>query len=252
MAAGPSQWPTITLARAALATSAVGWGAAPAAERLFEIPAFCGDLLAAMFVRGETGAFLALASPMTLVFGWTLMLLAMLPPLLREPIALLWQRSLARRRLRSIGWFVAGYGSAWLLAGLALLPIAVACALAGTAMAVPGFVVALVLATIWQMSPCRRIALNRCHHQPRLSAFGLRADLDALRYGAAHASACIAACGAWMLPPLLLDDWHLPAMAAAMLLSIHERNLPLRTPRWRLPRNIGGTGPVLGAAASAP
>lgn len=238
MALRPARWPSIALARAALATSAVGWGATPVAGQLFDMPVFCGDLFLSLFVRGETDVFLMVNPPAALILGWIMMLLAMLPPLLREPIALLWQRSLSRRRVYGIASFLVGYGCTWLLAGAVFLAVAVACELLAISIGLPGFALGLLLAAIWQASPWRQVALNRCHHQPRLSAFGMRANIDALRYGLRYAGACIAACGTWMLLPMLAGDWHLPVMAAAMLLSIHEREQAPQPARWRLPRTV--------------
>src|SRR5262249_60777893 len=55
--------------------------------------------------------------PALLMLAWCAMLLAMMPPLLREPLAHLRRRSLVRRRGRGITPLVAGYGAGWLAGG---------------------------------------------------------------------------------------------------------------------------------------
>lgn len=161
------------------------------------------------------------------LLSWLAMLMAMMAPLLAQPIAHLRRRSLPRRRLPAIALFVAGYVAVWLAAGIALTALALAL---GTG--APAFTIAVLLALAWQAAPFKQLCLNRCHRLPRLSAFGLEADADALRYGVSHGMWCIGACWALMLLPLAAGSAHVAAMAAVTLLLLVERHRPARPPRW--------------------
>lgn len=185
---------------------------------------------------GELRTLLALQPPMTLIGGWLVMLVAMMAPVLAEPLHDLWARSLPRRRLRSLVLFVAGYVLVWMLAGGVLQATALVLA-AMFAGAAPGWLSLLTVAivAIWQSTPWKQACLNRCHGRPRLSAFGLPADRDSLGYGLRTGAWCIGACWALMLAPLLDRSLHLPWMALAAVVIIGERLAPARSPRWHLP-----------------
>lgn len=235
----PSPWIGI----AASMLCAFGWAWTLAAERaipgeeMLSIPAFCGAWLSAALLRDGSGfdQWLLLNPPIPLSLAWLGMLLAMMPLLLRQPAAYLWQRSLSRRRWRAIAMFAAAYFGVWMLAGAVLLALAIGLQVwaAGRVLSLSSG--SLILTLLWQAAPARQQALNRCHHQPRIAAFGWRADRDVLRYAAAHAGWCIAACWAWMLLPLLAGPMHLPVMLAVTVLLVFERTRPARAARWRWP-----------------
>ena len=223
---------------------AFGWAWTLAADlampgdAMVSIPAFCGAWLSAALLRDGSGfdQWLLLNPPTLLSLAWLGMLLAMMPPLLRQPAAYLWQRSLSRRRWRAIAMFAAGYFAIWMLAGAVLLALAFGLQTWAAGRIVPLGIGALALALLWQAAPARQHALNRCHHQPRIAAFGWRADRDVLRYAATHAGWCVAACWAWMLLPLLLAGAaHLAAMLVVTILLAFERTRPARPARWRWP-----------------
>lgn len=171
-------------------------------------------------------------TPGSLVGDWALMLLAMMMPLLIQPMYHIFIRSFARRRGRSIALFLVGYGLLWMLAGGAILGLT----LSGRALApqswLPAISVVLV-ALVWQASPFKQRCLNRCHRHRALAAFGSAADWDALRMGLEHGRWCIGSCWALMLLPMLLPHGHFAAMAAVTILMICERLDPPRTPSWR-------------------
>lgn len=234
----PSPWIVVVAAM----LCAFGWAWTLAAERAnsgdtISIPAFCGEWIARAPWRdgASLDQWLMLNPPGPLALAWLGMLLAMMPPLLLQPAAYLWQRSLSRRRWRAIAIFATAYGAVWMLAGAAVLVAALALQAAAGGHIVALGIVGFALALLWQAAPARQRALNGCHHQPRLSAFGWRADRDVLRYAATHASWCIAACWAWMLLPLLVGPAHLPAMLAVTCLLALERMRPARPARWRWP-----------------
>jgi predicted metal-binding membrane protein len=139
--------------------------------------------------------------------------------------------SFARRRARAILLFVAGYGTIWMAAGAVLLTLAIAARLFAPASSLALF---MIVAVLWQFSPIKQRCLNRCHAHGELAAFGLAADLDALRFGFRHGAWCVGSCWALMLLPLLVSEGHLIWMAAVALWLCAERlDRPAR-PRWRL------------------
>lgn len=158
------------------------------------------------------------------------MIVAMMAPLLAQPLAYIWNRSLARRRRRAIALFIAAYVVVWMVAvGLLQVAAAELAAFAG------GWIVAVGLMLLWHAAPARQNALNRCHGLPNLSAFGWRADGDCLRFGFRTGLWCVGACWAAMLLPMVLATGHLLAMPVVAAFLLVERQLPGRAPRWRLP-----------------
>jgi predicted metal-binding membrane protein len=95
-------------------------------------------------------------------------------------------------------------------------------------------VVAAAIAIVWQFSPFKQRALNRCHSHRALAAFGSAADLGALRFGWTHGIWCVCSCWALMLLPLLAPRGHLAAMAIVSLWMLAERFERPMAARWRL------------------
>jgi len=91
-----------------------------------------------------------------LVVSWLLMLLAMMAPLLTQPISHLWHRSLARRRLRAIAIFVAGYATIWLMAGIILTIAAIILKALAGAGPLHASVFAIAIAVLWQVTPAKQ------------------------------------------------------------------------------------------------
>ena len=184
---------------------------------------------------GSPLPLLAFASPASLVAGWGLMVLAMMPPLIALPLLHVRTQSLARRQRHAMLLFAAGYGSVWLAAGMLLQPLA--WSLPSLAPAAPwvGVAVAALLALVWQKSPAKQACLNGCHRQPALAAFGVAAELDALGFGVGHALWCVAACGPLMLLAESVQARGLwLAMPAAALFVLAERFEPPGPFVWRL------------------
>jgi predicted metal-binding membrane protein len=155
--------------------------------------------------------------------GSTLMFAAMMLPLLGAPLCHVRDRSLTRRRLRAIALFAGVYAAMWIAAGVMLLMIA------DRVSPLP----ALAVIAAWQFSPWKQRCLNRLHAHPKLSAFGLDADLDVLRFSAVHGLWCIASCFALMLLPMLLPRGQVVAMAAVTVWLAVERLAQPVSPRWR-------------------
>ena len=177
-------------------------------------------------------ALLAMYSPASLAAGWGLMLVAMMAPALILPIHHLRLRSFKRRRARAITLFVAGYAAIWMVAGGVLMAGILAVRLLAPDSYLPAAGVALV-AIVWQLSPVKQRCLNRCHAHGELAAFGVAADLGALRFGVSHGVWCVGSCWALMLAPMLLPQGHVAAMAVVTVLTLSERLEHPAPPRWR-------------------
>jgi predicted metal-binding membrane protein len=215
-----------------------------------------GDAWAAV----STLSLVALAPPASLDTGsaagwaanWALMMAAMMPLLIAAPLLHVREQSFARRRLRALLLFGAGYGPVWLAAGLVLQPLALAFSLLP-----PGAGLAALAAIVWQVSPAKQVCLNGCHRQPALAAFGIAADVDALGFGVSHALWCIGACWPLMLLALTVGvsggAGHLAAMLAAALFALAERFEPPGPFVWRarLPLRLVRIALALAAGAAS-
>jgi len=168
----------------------------------------------------------------TLATGWLLMLAAMMTPLLAAPIRHVMDRTLARRRWRSVLLFVVGYVAVWIVAGVVILSTALAVRLFWPHSLLP-IVAAATVALMWQCSPWKQRCLNRGHAHTPIAAFGGAADVDALRFGLTHGVWCVGSCWALMLLPELFAVGHIPAMAVVTVWLIAEKLDRPSTPRWQ-------------------
>ena len=231
---GRQPWPLLLIA------SLLGWTVLIGLQHSLLVPEIC-SVMAASWPNVDARtieAVLLVNSPMGLAVSWLVMLLAMMPLLLAQPLLHLWVRSLARRRMRAIAAFLFAYFAVWMAAGPVLLAIAVAVRMATKGSDVLAVALALVLALLWRVCPVRQVCLNRCHVLPRLSPFGLAADRDCLLFGARNGAWCLGACWALMVVPLVVDVLHLAAMLVIMLVMLNERLAPTRPVRWRLRRSL--------------
>jgi predicted metal-binding membrane protein len=218
-----------------LAVSLSGWLASLLWGHTLFAPEYC-SAMADLLERTWRAMDMALLvnAPGALLLAWLTMLLATMTPLLARPLAHLWHRTFADRRLRAALLFLTGYTAVWMAAGIVLMSAAILLkVLIGPTSLGP--IAAVVTAALWQMTPAKQVCLNRCHHLPPLSAFGLAADRDALTYGLASGWWCVGACWAVMLVPLLAEKAHLALMALAAVLLLAERQAPARSVHWRLP-----------------
>ncbi|HEU5151755.1 MAG TPA: DUF2182 domain-containing protein [Iamia sp.] len=165
------------------------------------------------------------------------MVVAMMGPLLVEPLRHVTRRTFPRLRARRAAAVVVGYLGPWLVAsvGLALVADGAATAL-GRAGAVAA---ALVLAVVWHGTPAHQACLNRTHRHGALAARAHRGDGAAVAAAAGHAGWCIATCGPVMLVAMAAGHGVL-AMAGATLWMVAERAEPARRPAWGpvLPRRL--------------
>lgn len=176
---------------------------------------------------------LAMNPVSSLAAGWALMLVAMMSPTLIAPIGHIFERSFKRRRARSVVLFVLGYAAIWMTAGSVLLAAKLVLSWLAPQSYLPAAVVGLI-AFVWQCSPIKQRCLNRGHNHTELAAFGIAADLDAVRFGITHGVWCVGSCWALMLFPMLLSQGHFAAMAVVTFLMTSERLEQPRPLSWHL------------------
>ncbi|APC18691.1 hypothetical protein BLL42_24370 [Pseudomonas frederiksbergensis] len=217
--------------------SLAGWGLLLGSVQMLSIPAFCGAFVPLAYAASWQGIeqVLLFNPPRQLVVSWLLMLLAMTPLLLVHPLTYVWQRSLLRKRWQAVVLFVLGFASVWTLAGLLLMTSVIAARVMFGVSQAMAFVVTLAVCLVWQASPLKQRYLNRCHHQPRISAFGWGFIRDCLAYGVTSGGWCIGSCWALMLLPMLAEQVHLPMMLLAMGWMLLERLQRTQPARWRWP-----------------
>lgn len=220
-----------------LLISLVGWGWLLGSTAMLSIPAFCGSLPLSGYALGWRGIEQALLfnPPQQLLQGWWLMLLAMLPLLLVQPLLYVWHRSLRRKRWQGVALFVLGFGVVWSLAGVVLMGLVVAVRVWFGLSAWQGFFAVLLLCLVWQASPFKQHCLNQCHRQPRICAFGLGYLRDCLGFGLSAGAWCVGSCWPLMLLPVLLEQGHVALMLLGMLWMLYERLLRPRGLRWYWP-----------------
>ena len=127
------------------------------------------------------------------VFGWVLMLTAMMAPLLIPALRHARARSLRSRRCRAMSLVAVAAAAVWTVGGAVLLAVAAALR-AITEDAGLALMLGLVAVVIWQCSPLKQYCLNRHCAGPPIAAFGAAADRDALRFGTTHAAWCLGSC----------------------------------------------------------
>ena len=218
-------WPAL------LAASLGGWILIAMGGPSLAVARLCGGLADGRATLAGLSLALDLSPPGALAWSWFVMLLAMTPPLLAQPVRRLWRGSLRRQRAASVAAFLAGYAGAWMAAGAVLVVAALMLRLAADGMALA---LSLAAALAWQATPAKRTCLLRCHAAPSLRAFGPGAQADSLRYGLTLGGWCVGACWPLMLVPLTADGAHLPAMVLAAAVMFVERHAPVREPAARL------------------
>ncbi len=218
--------------------SLIAWGAMLLPGELHQL--MSGRMIAAS-VHGHgqmihsLDGILSFHSLAMMVLYWLVMLVAMMSPALAQPIRHLWERSLTRRRWIAIVLFLIGYVTIWILAGVILILVAALLRFLVGEGWLGASGVGLVLAIFWQSSPWKQSCLNHCHWTPRLSPFGLTANLDCWRYGMVNGLWCVGNCWALMLLPLTVLQTHLMIMAVVTLILMFDRYRPVRPIKWRIP-----------------
>lgn len=231
--------------RALFLASALAWVVTLAVGTPVPLLALCGagSLDISRGVGAVTIGF-ALVDLRHLGLGWMVMIVAMMAPLLADPIVHVQQRSLRRRRRLAVLLLCLGYVAVWMLFGIPLLALVV-----GLHAALPAGValpVALLVMLVWLVSPPRAFALQRCHRRYPLRLSGVGADLDCFAHGLQTGGACAASCWPVMAAAMLAPQHHV-AMALAGILLWLERLRVLRLPAFAM---MGGIARRQGSGAS--
>lgn len=212
----------------------IAWAISASSGSVLSLTAFCSaKTWGGLPLSASLDMALISHSLASLALGWAVMVVAMMLPLAIAPLRHVRARSFASRKTRSTLLFVTGFIAVWMLAGVILETAAWLLRWAVPASFAIGLGIATALA--WQVSPAKQWCLNRCHQRPPLAAFGLDADLDAIRFGIAHGAVCAGACWALMLAILLMTEGEGLAMVAVALFILAERlerPAPLAW-RWR-------------------
>jgi predicted metal-binding membrane protein len=179
-------------------------------------------------ILAAMAAGFATVEPVRWAGEWTLMIAAMMFPLLVPMIGHVAAKSFAARRERSVALFVTGYALTWAIAAAAasVALIATRAGLSSLGLASSAGLIGCALAALWQLAPAKQRAVNRCHGTVALRPFGPAADRDALRFGVLHGTRCVRACGPTMALPLLgglVGGLGLGAMAVIFAILLAER-----------------------------
>jgi len=207
---------------AVLTLSLLAWAALVARNEAHVGIRLCASSTMAAFAAAA-GAAMEPRAVWATVCDSSLMLIAMMLPLLGPTLAQLDVRTLHRRRYRARCMFLFGYATAWLIA-LAVLTMATAAFVSvGRFHSDGGVAITIGLAVLWQGTLQKRRYLNRCHVLQALPAFGLRAEVDTLTCGARVGVSCVGACWALMAVPFAIADGHIAAMSGVASVMVWER-----------------------------
>ncbi|MCF1471450.1 DUF2182 domain-containing protein [Agrobacterium vitis] len=223
-------WPTL------LTFSLIGWLAMAFTSHGNDALDLCISASGALLDRGWR-AFQVQISMMSIsgvAVSLIIMLTAMMSLILRDPIKHIWNRSLKRRRVRSLGMFFVSYCGLWAVCAPLLVVLGMVLRVGASLVDLPVLLLALGLVGFWQITPWKQRILNQCHWTPRLSAFGWSADRDCLRYGLREGGLCVGTCWALMVLPFAEYDYHLLFMAATSVIMVSERLRPGRPARWTI------------------
>jgi predicted metal-binding membrane protein len=154
--------------------------------------------------------------------NWSLMVVAMMVPLVRHQIRSTATRSLWPRRDRAMAGFLLGYVSPWLVAGAAISLVAVGLRLDHWLTWPVGAAIGFAIAAAWQLTPVKWRALRSCHRAMPIAPAGWRADRDCFRYGWTVGGDCFVSCWALMVGCVFAQH-SLVAMACVGLFSFAER-----------------------------
>jgi len=197
------------------------------------IAAICGTVsLGVLFDPSARQALLWILSPSALLLDWLLMILAMTPVLLAQPVSYVRRSSVPTRRWRGLLMFALGYGGVWVaVGGLIGLISAAFVGLFGSGATAS----AILLALLWSSTPQAQMARNACHRMRRLRVQGWLAAYDCWRQGLQSGAACVGTCWLWMVVPLTTATLHEAAMLVVVVATFLERLLPAAPAMWRRP-----------------
>jgi predicted metal-binding membrane protein len=223
--------------RGPILAAAVALAAATLLDFDVYLPLLCGtaaNAASAADMLARLESFIAVNPPGGLILAWLAMLVAMMTPLIAQPLAYVRNSSLATRRWRAAAGFLLGYFGCWFVAGVPLLITALGLRIVVGSSA-SGSLAAILLALLWSASPLQQAAQNRAHRLRRIGLFGVAADRDCIAFGATVGWWCLASCWAWMLVPFFVTTFHSLAMLAVSVIIMGERLRGPATRSWRTP-----------------
>ena len=164
------------------------------------------------------------------LFGWTVMMVAMMVPA-TLPLILLY-RHLAHKRLSpahaQMGMVIllVGYVSVWAIAGLPVFAYNMLSSAAGSLAAVlPALL--LIVGGVYQFTPLKRICHARCSSPLFFLLQNWRPDATgALRLGALHGVDCLGCCAGLMAGLVALGMMNLAWMLTAAVIIFAEKTIP--------------------------
>jgi predicted metal-binding membrane protein len=211
---GPTLW----------CVSALAWIAVFTAEGALRATV-CGSLLGLWSAPaiGMTDYLMAMVA-------WSVLVLAMMAPALGQPITHVWRATPRRHRAGALAVFIGSYLAVWLVAGGGLgVAAATLFAQWPPVDVAVGAGAALVA---WQLSPCKQVCLNRCHHVRPLAPFALPALADRVHFGLHVGFWCVGSCWAFMFAMIAGVMGHPAVMLATCAMVFLERQLPPKAISW--------------------
>jgi hypothetical protein len=160
--------------------------------------------------------------------NWCLMVVAMMVPLMLEPLRWVGFRSYRHRRHQAMLLFLAGFLLPWMMVGI--LP-----AWLRTEHWFHNPLIAsgmLGLAALWVPVCVRTRALVYCHRTAPLAPSGWKADRDCLTYGLLIGASCVVTCGFLMLACTFTGHNLIAMLGGAVLGALERRSF--RPPTCRI------------------
>lgn len=149
--------------------------------------------------------------------GWSLMVTAMMLPLVAPVVCRAAAGGLWARRRRTVAEYLVGYLAPWLVVGL--VGVVVVRAVLADPDGAGATVTALVVAAVWHVAPPRRRLMSRCGAVQPGALRGRRASVDALRNGWVLGIRCLGTCLPAMTVMLLSHQLLLMVAVAVVLWS---------------------------------
>jgi predicted metal-binding membrane protein len=207
----PESWSlglSVLASLALLTRGAWRWAADPlSAAHLLHQPSGAAEGVAASLAAGMA--------------DWSLMVLAMMVPLIAASVRMVAARSLWRRRQRAVFTFLFSYVLLWSVVGWGALAV-VTPLIGGSGSPLPA-TAALLVAAAWQSTALKQRALMACHRTAPLAPDGWPATRDCAQYGVLAGLRCVASCWAMMLACALAHH-SLLVMATASSVGWSERS----------------------------
>lgn len=183
---------------------------------------------------------------------WSVMALAMTLPAAIPAAQYVAVNSLRHRQWIAVGEYLAAYLGLWLLFGLSAIAALALLPATSRDLMLAG---ALASAAAWELTPLKRLALNRCHRGSPLRPRGLPASATVLRFAWINTSACIGSCWLAMVAMLLATSAQIEWALGLTALMVYVKMT--RTPRRAVLRTatalaLAATGVAAGLLAGGP